>query len=507
MSTTTKTLYELPFTGVKKYKMFINNEWVESASGKTFDSVNPFNGEVWAQAPMGEKEDIDRAVKAAKNAFETGEWSKTNGAGRAALLRKLGDLIGENAEILAISEVMDNGKLIREMLGQTKSLSGWCYYFAGLADKIHGESIPIDIPNMINYTVREPLGVVGAIIPWNSPLLLTLFKLGPAIAAGNTMVIKPSEVTPASLLELAKLVEEAGFPPGVINIVTGYGNTAGDALTRHPDVRKLAFTGSSETGKLIVKNSAENFTRVSLELGGKSPNIIYDDADLPNAVNGVLAGIFAASGQTCMAGSRVLVHDSIYDEFAEKLVERTSQIRLGNPLDMETEMGTVAFEGQHNKVLSYIEIGEKEGAKVLHGGKRPTTDELKNGFFVEPTIFGDVQNDMRIAQEEIFGPVVCLIRFKDEEDALRIANDTQFGLAAAVWTKDVQRAHRMAGKINAGTVWINNYRKVSYASPFGGYKASGIGRENGIQAVHEYTQIKSVWVDTGNVITDPFKIL
>ncbi|OES44679.1 carnitine dehydratase [Domibacillus iocasae] len=492
---------------MKQYKMFINNEWIESASGKMFDSVNPFTGEVWAQAPMGEAEDIDRAVKAAKAAFETGEWSRINGAGRAALLRKLGDLIGENAEILAISEVVDNGKLIREMLGQTKSLPGWCYYFAGLADKIHGESIPVDIPNMINYTVREPLGVVGAIIPWNSPLLLTLFKLGPAIAAGNTMVIKPSEVTPASLLELAKLVEEAGFPPGVINIVTGYGNTAGDALTRHPDVRKLAFTGSSATGKLIVKNSAEHFARVSLELGGKSPNIIFDDADLSNAVNGVLAGIFAASGQTCMAGSRVLVHESIYDEFTEKLVERTSQIRLGNPLDMETEMGTVAFEGQHNKVLSYIEIGESEGAKVLHGGKRPTTDELKNGFFVEPTIFGDVQNDMRIAQEEIFGPVVCLIRFKDEEDALRIANDTEFGLAAAVWTKDVQRAHRMAGKLNAGTVWINNYRKVSYASPFGGYKASGIGRENGMQAVHEYTQVKSIWVDTGNIITDPFKIL
>lgn len=507
MTTTTKTLYELPFTGIKEYKMFINNQWVESASGEMFDSINPFTGEVWAKAPKGEKEDIDLAVKAAKAAFETGEWSKVNGAGRAALLRKLGDLIGENAEILAISEVVDNGKLIREMLGQTKSLSGWCYYFAGMADKIHGESIPVDIPNMINYTVREPLGVVGAIIPWNSPLLLTLFKLGPALAAGNTMVIKPSEVTPASLLELAKLIEEAGFPPGVVNIVTGFGHTAGDALAKHPDVRKIAFTGSSATGKLIVKNSAEHFARVSLELGGKSPNIIFEDANLPNAVNGVLAGIFAASGQTCMAGSRVLVQDSIYDEFVERLVERTSQIRLGNPLDMETEMGTVAFEGQHQKVLKYIEIGKEEGATVLYGGKRPTTPELENGFFVEPTIFGDVRNDMRIAQEEIFGPVVCIIRFKDEADALEIANDTEFGLAAAVWTLDVQRAHRLASKINAGTVWINNYRKVSYASPFGGFKASGIGRENGMQAVNEYTQIKSIWVDMGNVITDPFKIL
>ncbi|MCP8971064.1 aldehyde dehydrogenase [Ectobacillus ponti] len=507
MDTMTKTVYQLPFTGIKQYKMFINNEWVDSASSQTFDSVNPFTGEVWAQAPLGDKEDIDRAVQAAKAAFETGEWSRYTGAQRAALLRKLGDLIGEHAEELAISEVADNGKLIREMLGQMKSLPGWCYYFAGLADKVHGESIPIDIPNMINYTVREPLGVVGAIVPWNSPLLLTLFKLCPALAAGNTMVIKPSEVTPASLLELAVLIEKAGFPPGVVNIVTGYGQTAGDALSKHPDVRKVAFTGSSATGKLIIKNSAEQFARVSLELGGKSPNIIFDDADLSNAVNGVLAGIFAASGQTCMAGSRVLVHDSIYDEFVERLVERTSRIKLGNPLDMESEMGTVAFEGQHEKVLRYIRIGQEEGATLLYGGKRPMTPELKNGFFVEPTIFGDVRNDMRIAQEEIFGPVVCLIRFRDEEEALQIANDTQFGLAAAVWTKDVQRAHRMAGKINAGTVWINNYRKVSYASPFGGYKASGIGRENGIQAMHEYTQVKSVWVDTGSVITDPFKIL
>lgn len=507
MSTTTKKVYELPFTGIKKYKMFINNEWVESYSGKTFDSVNPYTGEVWAQAPLGEAEDIDKAVKAAKKAFETGEWSKFNGGQRAALLRRLGDLIAENAELLAISEVVDNGKLIREMLGQVKSLPGWCYYFAGLADKIHGESIPVDIPNMINYTVREPLGVVGAIVPWNSPLLLTLWKLCPALAAGNTIVIKPSEVTPASLLELAKLIEKAGFPPGVVNVVTGFGHSAGEALAKHPDVRKIAFTGSSATGKLIIKNSAEQFARVSLELGGKSPNVIFNDADLSNAVNGVLAGIFAATGQTCMAGSRVLVHESIYDEFVERLIERTSHIKLGNPLDMETEMGTVAFEGQHRKVLKYIEIGKKEGAVLLYGGKRPTTPELKKGFFIEPTIFGDVRNDMRIAQEEIFGPVVCLIRFKDEEEAIAIANDTEFGLAAAVWTKDVQKAHRVASKINAGTVWINNYRKVSYASPFGGYKASGVGRENGIHAVYEYTQVKSVWVDTGNVITDPFKIL
>jgi acyl-CoA reductase-like NAD-dependent aldehyde dehydrogenase len=498
MSNNIKSMYEEHFTGVKQYKMFINNEWVDSVSGKTL---------VWAIAPAGDKEDIDLAVKAAKDAFETGEWSRMVGSQRGALLRKLGDLIAENAELLAISEVVDNGKLIREMLGQVKSLPGWCYYFAGFADKIHGETIPVEVPNMINYTVREPLGVVGAITPWNSPLLLTLWKLCPALSAGNTIVIKPSEVTPGSLLELAKLIKQAGFPPGVVNIVTGFGPTAGAALSTHPDVRKIAFTGSSATGKTIIKNSAEHFARVSLELGGKSPNIIFEDADQSNAVNGVLAGIFAASGQTCMAGSRVLIQSSIYDQFVDALVKRTSEIKLGNPLDMETEMGTVAFDGQHKKVLSYIEIAKNEGAKLLYGGKRPVTEELKRGLFIEPTIFGDVTNDMRIAQEEVFGPVVCLIRFDTEEDAIRIGNDTEFGLASAVWTKDVQRAHRISSKLKAGTVWINNYRKVSFNSPFGGYKSSGIGRENGLYVMQEYTQVKSVWIDTGNIITDPFKIL
>jgi (Z)-2-((N-methylformamido)methylene)-5-hydroxybutyrolactone dehydrogenase len=502
-----KSIYDPVYQGVKKYQMFINNEWVDSISGEYIQSTNPFTGEVWAEIPKGDQRDIDLAVAAAKRAFEHGEWAKLTGSQRGKLLRRLGDLISENAERLAVTEVVDNGKLIREMLGQLKAIPDWCYYFAGFADKIHGETIPVEVPNMINYTVREPLGVIGAIIPWNSPLMLMLWKLCPALAAGNTMVIKPSEVTSASTLEFAELIKEAGFPPGVVNIVTGYGETAGDRLVKHPDVRKVAFTGSTETGKLVIKNSADHFARVTLELGGKSPNIIFEDADNNNAVNGVLAGVFAATGQTCMAGSRVLIHDSIYDNFVEKLVERTSTIRFGNPLDMNTEMGTIAFEGQYNKVLDYIGIAKSEGAKLIYGGKRPDNPELANGLFVEPTIFGDVRNEMRIAQEEVFGPVVCLIRFKDEEEAIQIANDTTFGLAAAVWTKDVQRAHRVASKINAGTIWINNYRKVSFGSPYGGYKESGIGRENGTEVMREYTQVKSVWVDTGNVITDPFKIL
>ncbi|MDQ0218746.1 aldehyde dehydrogenase [Peribacillus cavernae] len=507
MNTAEKTIYKPIYTSTKKYKMFINNEWVDSASKETIQSINPYTGEVWAEIPSGNKSDIDIAVAAAKKAFSEGEWPKLTGSQRGDLLRRLGDLIKQNAEKLAVTEVVDNGKVINEMLGQLKALPGWCYYYAGFADKIHGETIPVEVPNMINYTVREPLGVIGAIVPWNSPLLLTLWKLSPALATGNTMVIKPSEITSASTLELAELIKEAGFPPGVVNIVTGYGKTAGESLARHPDVRKIAFTGSTETGKQIIRNSADHFARVSLELGGKSPNIIFEDADIKNSVNGVLAGVFAATGQTCMAGSRVFIHESIYQEFVEKLIKRTRTIRLGNPLDPTTEMGTIAFEGQCTKVLNYIELGKREGAKLLLGGKRPSDSELAKGLFIEPTIFGDVRNEMRIAQEEIFGPVVCLIPFTDEEEVVKLANDTMYGLAAAVWTKDVQRSHRVASKIEAGTVWINNYRKVSFSSPYGGYKASGIGRENGSEVIHEYTQVKSVWVDMGNEITDPFKIL
>lgn len=488
-----------------RFDAFVNGKLYSPASGAYFDTMDPYASRVWAHVARCDAQDADAAVAAAKAAFESGPWPAMTATQRGAALRKLGDLLGEHAEELAHYEVRDNGKLINEMLGQMKYLPQWYYYYAGLADKIQGSVIPIDKPEMFNYTVYEPLGVIAALTPWNSPLLLLSFKLAPALAAGNTFVVKPSEFTSTSTLRFAELVTEAGIPDGVFNVITGLGSEAGAALVNHPDVAKVTFTGGVETGKRVYEDAAKQMKRCTLELGGKSPNIVFEDANLENAVKGAVAGIFAATGQTCIAGSRLLVQNSIYDEFVEKLVSFAKTAKIGDPMDTSTEVGPITTPQQYEKVLSYIDIAKKEGAKTLLGGKPakgPTTGDCE--YFVQPTIFGDVDNSMRIAQEEVFGPVLSIIRFKDEADAVQIANDIIFGLGAGVWTESIARAMRMSKALKAGTVWINNYRVLSYMSPFGGYKQSGVGRENGIEAIKDFLQTKSVWISSASDIPNPF---
>ena len=489
---------------MQKYQMYIDGKYVDSTSGKWFDSYNPFTGEPWAQIAQGNAEDCDRAVRAAHRAYTAGAWPQLTPSQRGLLLHKLGDLVVRDARKLAETEVRDNGKLIAEMQAQLNYLPQWYYYFGGLADKIQGAVIPLDKKGFFNFTRHEPLGVVGAITPWNSPLLLAAWKLAPALAAGNTVVIKPSEFTSASTLEFVKLFEEAGFPPGVVNVVTGFGKDVGTPLVEHPLVKKIAFTGSDATGRAINELAAKTFKRVSLELGGKSPNIVFADANIEDAVNGAVSGIFAATGQTCIAGSRLLLQESIHDAFVEKLLALAKTARMGDPMSPDTQVGPVTTRPQYEKVLSYIDIAKKEGAKLLMGGGAAARAECGKGWFVEPTVFAGVNNKMRIAQEEVFGPVLSVIKFKDEEEALAIANDVRFGLGSGVWTSDIGRAIRMSERIQAGTVWVNTYRAVSYLSPFGGYKDSGLGRENGMDAVREYLQVKSVWINTGAVTGNPF---
>jgi (Z)-2-((N-methylformamido)methylene)-5-hydroxybutyrolactone dehydrogenase len=498
-------LIERPATKeVRDYKMLIGGQWVDARSGKTFESINPYTGQVWATTPEADEEDVDAAVRAARQAFDEGPWGRMTGTERARLMRRLAELLAENAGELAVVESTDNGKLLKEMGGQLGALPDWYYYFAGAADKVQGATIPSDKPNFFVYTRKEPVGVVGAIIPWNSPLLLLTFKLAPALAAGCTFVVKSAEQTPASVLEFGKLFEEAGFPPGVFNVVSGFGVPTGKALVSHPGVDKVAFTGSTQTGISVMKDAADHLAKVTLELGGKSPNIVFDDVDLEAANNGVVAGIFAATGQTCIAGSRLFVQERAHDELVERLSERAKTIKLGDPLHVETEMGPIAFKEQLEKIEGHVRAGKEEGATLVCGGKRPDADALEHGYFIEPTIFAQVENGMQIAREEIFGPVLSVIPFKDEEELVRQANDTRYGLAAGIWTRDIQRAHRVAHAIRAGTVWINAYRTLSFNTPFGGYKASGLGRENGLEALNEYTETKSVWVELSGQSRDPF---
>jgi acyl-CoA reductase-like NAD-dependent aldehyde dehydrogenase len=489
---------------MKTYQMWINSEWVDPAEGQWMETENPYTAKAWAKIPRGTAADAKRAVDAAYAAYDRGPWAEMTASQRGALLRKLGDLIAANAEHLAEIEVTDNGKLKAEMLGQMKYLPEWYYYFGGLADKVEGSTIPIDKPGFFNFTQYEPMGVVAIITPWNSPLLLASWKIAPALAAGNTIVVKPSEFTSASMLELAKLVDEAGFPKGVFNVVTGYGHEVGSALVEHPKVARIGFTGGEPGGIKVYEAAARGLKKVSLELGGKSPNIVFADADLDNAVKGAVSGIFAATGQTCMAGSRLLVQESIHDEFVERLLALAKTARMGDPKDVNTQVGPVTTRPQFEKVLSYIDIAKQEGATCVLGGGPAKRPECGEGWFVEPTIFTNVRNDMRIAQEEVFGPVLSIIPFKDDEEAIAIANDVLYGLAAGVWTQNITRALTMAKRIRAGTVWVNAYRVVSYMSPFGGYKRSGIGRENGQEMIKEFLQVKSVWINTNKEIPNPF---
>lgn len=486
-----------------KLQHFIGGEPVAPSSGEYFESTNPATREVLYQAARGNAADIDAAVASATESFDDPRWRDLSQTKRGHLLRRLGDLIGEHGEELARSESLDNGKLLREMRGQLTTLPEYYYYYAGLADKIHGDVIPTSDRQVLNYTVREPLGVVGAITPWNSPLTLTTSKLAPALCAGNTVVIKPSEYTSATVLKLAELVIEAGFPPGAVNVVTGFGAEAGQPLVDHPGLAKISFTGSTATGSRIASATAGRFIGSTLELGGKSPNIVFDDANVANAATGVVAGIFAAAGQTCIAGSRVFAHRAIYDELLERVSERARSIRMGNPLDDATELGPLAFEDQRDKVASYVDLGRSEGARVLTGGR--ATDGGLGGFFYEPTVLVDVNNQMRVVREEIFGPVAAIMPFDTEDEVVALANDTEYGLAAGVWTTNLARAHRMAGRLDAGTIWVNTYRAMSPMSPRQGFKSSGVGVEHGTETMKEYTRLKSVWINTDEgPVPDPF---
>jgi betaine-aldehyde dehydrogenase len=479
----------------RKYQLFIDGKWVDAESGKTFTTPNPATGATLAEVAEGDKADIDKAVAAARRAFE-GKWSKISARDRGRMMYKLAQLIEAKTPELAALETADNGKPIKETsyVDLPQVVENF-EYFAGWATKIEGETIPVP-GQMFNYTLREPVGVCGQIIPWNFPLLMAAWKLAPALAAGNTIVLKPAEQTPVGAMELASLIQEAGFPDGVVNIVPGYGETAGAALASHPDIDKVAFTGSTEVGKIIARAAADNLTKVSLELGGKAPNIIFADADMDQAVNGAMMGIFFNQGQVCCAGSRLFVDATVKDEFLERFKERAGRVKVGDPMDKNTQMGPQVSEEQLNRIKGYVDIAKGEGAQVLAGGCTPELEgDFQKGYFFQPTIFGDVKNSMRVAQEEIFGPVVSVITFEDEEDLIKQANEVVYGLSAGLWTKDITRAHRFAKAVKAGVVWINTYNMFNAASPFGGYKQSGYGREMGKHALEMYTNVKSVWVD------------
>ena len=481
------------FVGGAPKRLLIDGKWVDAKSGKTFETIDPTTGTVLARVAEADAADVDLAVRAARKAFEGG-WSESKPSERSRLLNRIADLLEEHADELAQLETLDNGKPIFE--SRNVDVPGAIEvfrYYAGWPTKIYGETNPSD-PDFFSFTLREPVGVCGQIIPWNFPLMMATWKIAPALACGNTVVLKPAEQTPLTALRLAELLLEAGVPDGVVNVLPGFGETAGAAIASHPGVDKVAFTGSTEVGKLILKASAGNLKRVSLELGGKSPNIVFADADQDAATVGALMGIFFNQGQVCCAGSRLFVQEQLYDEFTDKVGAFAQHVKLGAPLDPETRMGPLVSAEQYDRVKGYLKVGKEEGAKVKAGGEAATEGAMAKGYFVKPTVFTGVKNSMRIAQEEIFGPVVAAIPFKDERDAVFQGNDTVYGLAAGVWTRDVSKAHKIARALKAGTVWVNCYNQMEPSSPFGGYKQSGFGRELGKHSLELYTQIKQVWM-------------
>lgn len=489
---------------LQEYDLYINGTWVAPSTGERFEAVNPFTSRPWATVSSANDQDVASAVAAARIAFER-EWRGTSGLQRATLMHRLADLLERDADRMAIIESTDNGKVIRETRSQMRFVARTFRFFAGYCDKIFGKVIPTDRSSVLDYATLEPLGVIGIITAWNSPMALLGNKLPAALAAGNCVVVKPSEHASVSTLEFAKLVDEAGFPPGVFNVVTGDAR-AGEALVSGGGLDKISFTGSGHAGRAIAAAAGRNLTPVILELGGKSPNIIFGDANLEKAIPGALAGIFAATGQTCIAGSRLLVHRSVYAKLRAALTERARAIRLGNPLDAATEMGTVANQPQFDRITEFINAAQEDGAELLTGGRRADGKELASGLFIEPTIFADVDNDMRIAREEIFGPVLSMIPFDTEEEAIAIANDTSFGLASGVWTESLNRAHRVARALRTGMVWVNTYRAVAVQTPFGGVKASGFGRERGEEGLKEFLTTKNVMIELSEDERDPFSV-
>lgn len=474
---------------VGQTRLLIDNRWVEAAEGGHFDTLNPASGEVIARVAEGTKADVDLAVKAARRALESGPWATMDAADRGKLMLDLADLVEKNAPELATLESLNSGKTITDSQGDIVGVVNTLRYYAGWADKIEGRTVPVR-GSFLSYTLREPVGVVGQIIPWNFPLLMLAWKWGPALACGNTIVLKPAEQTPLTALRIGELAIEAGFPAGVVNIVNGFGETAGDALVTHPGVDKIAFTGHVDTAKLIQKRAAETLKRTTFELGGKSPNIIFADADMDLAVAGAFHAVYFHGGQCCTAGSRLFVEGKIKDEFVARLADKAKNRAIGDPLDPATEQGPQVSQEQLDKILGYVDLGRKQGATLVAGGTRVGD----RGFFVEPTIFDHVQDDMAIARDEIFGPVVSVLPFSDFDEIARRANDTNYGLAAAIWTKDIDKAHLLARKVKAGTVWVNCYHVVETTTPFGGYKMSGHGRENGEAALEHYTETKTVTV-------------